>query len=300
LVAVVVLGISTMVQTGGEPVRSAWVLGGPTDSDGPFRGRVQLKAESLGAPSSLSGETIVLEAIQNDHRVQRKVQTDATGWAEFELPLRASSTIHLRVMDQVGTILAEGKPFLETARWALSARRRGGKAPRHEQGPLSARIEIEKRVLAVPFEAHGEVVVWYNEKRASGVQVELRAAGMDLTNAVRGRTDERGRFPFSARPQEHVASLDVTVEHEGRRLRFDQLLPVVPGAYGFVQDEDGIVVIAPVPREEGWFTFVREDERLAGGRIVLKETETGQSTGRIPKEIVPSREDLYLVLASTA
>jgi hypothetical protein len=315
LVAVAVLGVSTMVQTGGEPVRSALVLGGPTDSSGPFRGRVQLKAESHGVPTSVASEWIVIEASESGHRVERKIRSDESGWAEFEIPLKAPSKVRLRVTDQAGTVLAEGEPVLETARWALSAKRRGGKAPKHAEGPLSARIEIEKRVLAVPFEAQGAIAVWYNDKPVSGARVQLRGAGVRLTSASLGVTDEQGRFPFSVHPEEHVASLDVTVEqgtveqgtvehataeHARRTLRFDQRLPVVPGAYGFRREKDGITVLAPVPREEAWFTFVREDERLRGGRIILKETETGQWAGRIPEEEIPRREGMYLVLSSTA
>jgi hypothetical protein len=282
LLAVLVLGVSLFFAAGQDEIRAALVLGGPTDSDAPFRGRLHLIHESLGAAAPLANETVLLRASQGSHEFERRITTDEEGWSEFELPLAAEPEFKLVVSDTSGRVLAEGAPDLATRRWSASARRRGGEGGQHKSGDLGAQLVIPDRILGVPFAAEVKVVVTFQGNARAGAQITLSGAGAEVIGKKRGQTDAAGMFSFRLRPDQHVASLDVTVEFEGERLRFDQRLPVVPGAYGYKREGDTIRVLAPIPREEVWFTFVREAERLGGGRVSLTENKSGGSEGVIP------------------
>lgn len=300
VVAVSVLGLSTFLGMQGGAVRSAVVLGGPTDGKEPFRGRLQVLEEVHDSITPLGGQPIVLLATQGSHRVERQLLTDETGWTEFELPLVGSSPFELSVVDRTGKTLASGTPSLRTERWRRSARRREGEMRPQEKDTLTARLSIAKRVLAVPFAGDGELVVRRDGEPVSGVEAKFEAEGADIRGSASGTTDEAGRVSFTVLPRQHVASLHVALKHDDFTWNFQQPLPIVPGAYGFREKADGFEVLAPVPRDDVWFTFVSEEARYVGGRVELKEDSNGFFSGKIPRSKVPDKSGLFLVLASSA
>lgn len=300
LLAVAVLGLSTFLGTQGGIVRSAVVLGGPTDGPEPFRGRLQVVEEVDDVVTPVGGESIVLAASRGSHGVERRLVTNETGWAEFELPLRGQGPLLLEIFDSRGKTLARGPTSLSTERWLRSARRREGQMRVQKRDDLKATLSIVSRVLAVPFTGDGELRVMRNEGPLSGARARLEGVGADVRGPGRGVTDEDGRLSFSVAAQEHVAALRVTVDHGELSWVFQQALPVVPGAFWFRRVDEGFEVLAPVPRDEAWYTFVTETARFTGGRLTLRENERGFFTGTIPSTAVPRAEGLFLVLASSA
>lgn len=300
LLSVLVLGVSTFLGTDGGAVRSAMVLGGPTDSEQPFRGRLQVVEETHGVATPLAEELVVLRALQATRVLERRLVTDASGWAEFELPLRASPPFDLVVLDRIGRPLVRGRPVLETKRWRRSARVRGGDLGVRESGVVRARVSIESGVLAVPFAGSGILSLTEGGEPVPGAELELRGVGAALGAPSRGQTDAAGRFAFEVAPEQHVSTLRVSVRRADQKWEFEQVLPVVPGAYGLAQRKGGLVVRAPVPRDEVWFTFVTETERLSGGRLELREDGQGFFSAEIPASSVPRAKGLFVVLASSA
>lgn len=300
LLSVLVLGVSLFLGMEGARVRSALVLGGPTDSGGPFRGRLQVVEERQGMVEPLEGAPVLFRAEQGAQIVERRLVTDPTGWVEFELPLRERSPFEISVFDEMGNTLARGQPTLEVARWRRAARVRRGELGPHESGAFRANVTIERGVLAVPFEGRGAVTVLENGKPAASVPIQLTVSGASFLSNSRGVTDQYGKFPFVVAPSEHVSALRVVVFEGESKWEFEQMLPVVPGAYGLFNHPAGLVVKAPVPREEAWFTFVTESERLSGGRLELREDERGVFSGLILVPSIPQVDDLYIVLASSA
>jgi hypothetical protein len=169
-----------------------------------------------------------------------------------------------------------------------------------ENGLLQARFSIKSGVLAVPFAGQGILTLTTEGWPLSGAEVELQGSGAALRTNPRGTTDAAGSFAFEIAPQEHVASLRVTVRREEVNWVFEQVLPVVPGAFGLEQEQGRFVVRAPVPRDEVWFTFVTEKERFPGGRIPLSEDAEGFFSGEIPANKIPKKPGLFLFLASSA
>ena len=300
LLSVLVLGVSTFLGTDGVAVRSAMVLGGPTDSDQPFRGRLQVVEETHGVATPVGGESVLLRAEQGTQVVERRLVTDASGWTEFELPLGASPPFELTVLDRLGRPLVRGRPVLETERWRRSARVRGGQLGFRENGLLEARVSIENGVLAVPFTGQGVLSLLEEGKPLVGATVELRGEGATLRTPSRGMTDTEGKVTFEVAPEHHVSILEVSVRRDDQRWEFEQVLPVVPGAYGLTRRKGRLVVRAPVPRDEVWFTFVTETQRFSGGRIDLREDAEGFFSGEIPAAAVPESEGLFVNLSSSA
>lgn len=305
LLSVLVLGVSLFFGTDASTVRYAVVLGGPTDSGKTFRGRLQVVEETHGVGTPVVQEPLVLEAHQGVHVLERRVVTGASGWTEFELPLRPSPVFELRVSDQMGRPLARGKPVLETGRWIQSARRRGGDLGEKKSGAVEAHVSFERGVFAVPFPGRGVLSLTQSDlpgeaKPLTGAQVRLAGNSALLRGAPSGATDAAGRFSFEVAPQHHVSSLHVAVSKGELKWEFEQVLPVVPGAFGLTEVNGGLVVKSPVPRDEAWFTFVTEMERLVGGQIQLSPDSQGFFSGEIPGVAIPKTEGLFVVLASSA
>jgi hypothetical protein len=300
LLSVLVLGVSLFLGTEGAAVRSAVVLGGPTDSEGPFRGRLQVVEEEQGATQPLANAQVLLRAEQASHVVERRLVTDPTGWVEFELPLHPRAPFEITVFDARGNTLARGQPILEMARWRRAARVRPGDLGTHEKGAFRAKITIERGVFAVPFEGGGAVTVLEDGRPLSGAPIKLTASGARLLSSAHGVTDREGRFTFLVAPEQHVSALRFVVFEAEQEWEFEQVLPVVPGAYGLSEDQAGLIIQAPVPREEAWFTFVTESERLMGGRVDLREDARGIYSAKVPFASIPKVRGLYVVLASSA
>ncbi len=169
-----------------------------------------------------------------------------------------------------------------------------------KKGAVAATLSISQRVLAVPFAGRGQILVESQGAPLAGARVRLEGVGAELRGSASGTTDDEGRLWFEVVPQEHVASLRVTLNHESLNWTFQQPLPVVPGAFGLRRQEDGFRVLAPVPRDEAWYTFVSEKGRHVGGRIDLGEDSEGFFSGTIARTEIPNQEGLFLVLASSA
>lgn len=301
LATVLVLAASIFMAGEGEEIRSAFVLGGPTDVP-VFRGRLQTRRERAGAIEPLAWLEVTIHTRQGNVESSRKFRTDEEGWVEFSVARKESQPMEIEVIDSAGNVLAKGAPRLSHQRWAASARRRGGRPPVHESGALRAQLEAQRRVLSVPFESAMVLSLTHGGAPAAGAPVILEAQGAALLPdpSAAERTDAEGRLRFGLRPEQHVTSLRVEARYEGERLEFEQTLPVVPGSYWIESADAGYRVWAPVPRDHVWYTFVTEFERLSGGRLELREAPRGKAVGTLPAEVVPDQPGLFVVLSSDA
>lgn len=301
LVAILVLAASIFITGGEGEIHTALVLGGPTE--GPtFRGRLQVLRERAGVAEAIPRHPVTLRAREGRRESVQRLTTDETGWVEFEVSRTGKEPLRLAVHDHEGSVLVEGAPHLERSRWASSARRRGGEARPYESGDFVARLFVVESVLSVPFEGHVGLRLENAGQPISGARVRLSAHGGTLTQSGEPllATDERGQVIVGLTPTEHVVSLRARIESEEDEFEFEQTLPVVPGSFWLEEKTDHLVVHSPVPRDQVWYTFVTQDERLSGGRLDLEPSGAGTAKARIPRERIPSRKGLFVVLASDA
>src|SRR5690606_3718063 len=158
-------------------LRSAMVMGGPTDSTLGFRGRLRVVREIGGMTLPAQGETIRLVAQQGKHESVRSLTTGPDGWTDFEVSREPSAPLHLEVRDAAERVLAHGTPELSTSRWLKSAQTRGGPLRVHREGGLEAQLSIAQGVLSVPFDSAVSVEVMREGEPLAGAQVHLIGEG---------------------------------------------------------------------------------------------------------------------------
>lgn len=304
LIPVLALGVcavSLFWRAGEVEIRSAMLMGGPTDSATGFRGRLRVVREVDGMTLPVSEETVRLVAQQGSHESVRSLITGPDGWADFDVSREPRAPLHLLVKDARGRVLVEGTPELSTSRWLKSAQTRGGPLRVHREGELTAQLIISQGVLSVPFASAVIVEVARNLEPLPDAHVKLASDGATIEGATDCLTDPQGRCPFSVRPLHHVASVVAHIKWEGKTLRFEQALPLVPGSFGLeVLASGDLKVRSPVQREEAWFTFVNRQQRSQGGRIELSALADGGSEGVILKSQIPVLKDPYVLIAGSA
>lgn len=292
LFSLAVIGLSFFLAPPEETVVSALVLGGPTDTGEQFSGRAQVTGLSQGVEVPKEGYLVEVEGIFSGRRVTRRYTTGSAGWFEFHLPKNGQELLGLRLRDARGRLLAAGRPTLSHVRWNQAAERRGGELPLHQQGSVSVRLAVGRSVLAVPFEERVTAQVSFTGGPA---ELSVRGEGLELTGPPQAE-DGGKEYRFLVKPTSHSASLHVSLKADGETLTFEQALPVIPGALWFERAGGKIRIVSPIPRDEAWFTYVTERERLLGGRVPLVTGEDGTSSGTFDVPVAAEQAE-FLVLS---
>lgn len=315
VLAIPTLGLGTVILAfalggGRRPIASAQVYGGPTDSEGPFRGRLLVVRESPSDGELAAWGDAPIEVVrrvgQSESRVQGRTGPD--GWMELSLERRGDpETFELEVMSLLdGAVLGKGRPKFARERWAQASRRGLSLGQRQR-----ARLSIEGAVLAVPFASTLELEplgCTGDDSGAEGRSREwLRATGAELEQEGRLRAELAsvlelgGTGPVRARitPKEHVVGLERGCSENRDQAKVSLTMPVVPGALHLSAVGEALLIEAPTPTETVWYTFVTEAARLEGGRLRLEADASGISRGRLPRSLVPEAKDLYLVLSTS-
>ncbi len=298
LLSLAVIGLSFFLSPPEETVVSALVLGGPTDMGPEFSGRAQVTGLRRGVEIAKEAYPFRIEGTFGTRTVSRSVTTGPGGWAEFSLPRQGQALSRLKLTDSLGRELAAGEPNMSSSRWSRAASVRGGGLRRHQSGALAAQLFIERAVLAVPFAAKMTLDVSLSgDADLRSLDLSLEGDGVEILR--KPHWDEVGKhYSFEVRPLAHSASLRVSLSGNGESLLFEESLSVIPGALDFTIDGDRVTVVSPIVRQEAWFTYVTERERLVGGWVPLKQRPDGISVGEFS---VPAaaKEAEYLVLSSS-
>jgi hypothetical protein len=284
-VAVVVIVAFALVTAGSTlPYRAARVWGGPTDGE-----RMSLRLEVFEVTEDLGGgraENVVgrgkvaVQLRAGRLEAARQVELDVEGGAEVAFDLAGAVRPLELSVESEGNVLAAGTLALDAARWAAAARRRGGWSELRV-GPYLLRVAPARGVLAVPFEEELWLDVSLGALPVANALVTLEVSGARVSEKQR-RTDTRGRVVFRVAPDEHLPTarvriLEGAVEHQ---TAFG--LAVVPGALRVTRSGGELLIEAPVPRDLAYFALVTPNERLLGGRLLLKPDARGGSSAQLP------------------
>jgi hypothetical protein len=292
VVTLVVVALALVTAGSTRPYRVARVWGGPTEG-----ARLGLRVETFDIREDLgggfqevpvSGGKAVVEVESATFRGVRPIELDVEGGGEasFELP-PGHGRVSLLV-EQAGQPLAQGElPRLTQATWAQAARRRGGWVE-GSAGPFVVRAAPARGVLAVPFEEELWIAAERAGRPASGVRVRATSNGATL-EPNEATLDARGRAVLRIVPREHTLGVTLRLDDATATgdVTFD--LPVVPGALRASVEQGELRVEAPVPRDIAYFALVTPNERLFGGRLLLRPDGRGGSSARFAlPALVPS------------
>lgn len=297
------LGLGTValaLSLGGasRPIASAQVYGGPTDTSGPWSGRVLVVRELDDEP--VAWPRLPLEVVRSGEGMEDRIQgeTGPEGWLDVTLPPRSSTLgFSIRVMSLLdGAVLAEGRPEFPVTRWARAPRRGLSVAQEKRAG-----LRIVRGVMAVPFRTPVELAPLPCPDSGGAEWLRLSGAsffqGGELTSQL--EFSAPGPGVRSIEPREHVVSFDRGCQGEPGVPRVSLTLPVVPGALHFEPREDDLAILAPTQVPAIWYTFVTERARLSGGRLELFPEPDGSSAGVLPASSLPSEPGLFLVLSTS-
>jgi len=300
VLALVVIGGSLLITATGSELRFARLMGGPTDAPAGFSGRVQVLAGSRGTVKPVPNTTVRISAKQGGHESVRTVKTGEEGWAEFSLTRKVGEPLALRVTGAEGQELARGTPELPKKRWAETARSRGGRMLRAQDNGLGARVSVPRGVLSVPFSDEVLVHVEKGRRGVSGATVRLTGDAAKIEGKDSCKTDEKGVCRFLVRPEHHTSIVVAEVELAETKLKWEQLLPIVPGALAITVGEDDITVRSPIERDFAWYTWLSKDARHGGGRLSLRPDGRGGAVGSLARTDFSRTDGAYLLVSSDA
>ncbi len=300
---VLLVGVSWLVVAAPSSFVYARLLGGPTDFEGPWTGRVQVIERDVGVerPAARAPVRIAWQGGASEWRGH----TDDEGWADVELP-RPSGARDLAVDVFAGgqpEAAARGRAQLSAEKWLSTARRRSGRLEGATEGALRVNVTVARGVLAVPFE--GQLDIEVRRAEAPVRHVELRWAGshLEVSAAEPLQTNAEGRAQLRVVPRGHTASLELRAEEDsGRGGRWFSTLPVVPGAMGAELMGDRLHIHSPIERELAWYTWVTRERRLGGGSVSLRSDGSGGALGQlsVPRGLLEraARHELWVVVSS--
>ncbi len=312
----ILIAALTLFLSPSDEIRFARLIGGPTDSDDFFRGRIQVQSEQRGVTQVVDGARVRLLVDQGHFRVSRQVTTEVDGWVEFEVPRRSNDKLLVEVRDvERAVVLTRGEVELSRRAWLASARKRHSSSPYHREHGLSLCVFVPAGIVAVPFDVDVFVVARQGEHRAdcslegkspwSGLSLELAANGGALLSGSSCTTDAGGVCSLRLRPFHHNVSLDVHADLPAGGVDYEKSLLVVPGAFGLRhvessgESEDVWEIRSPVERDHVWYTVVSERGRGPGGVLRFEHHQDGIASARLALQPSPS-SDSYLVLSSDA
>lgn len=295
------VALAWLVGGGARPVLSAQVYGGPTDSAGPWHGRILiLESTSDGSVPLVHREVeVVRRGATREHRVIAR--TGGDGWFDVTLPEVGGASLELEVFDvPTRALLARGRPSLPWARWSSAPRRGLDSRAQDATG-----VSVRGGVLATPFWSQvalprcGVARVTAFELFGAALRPERTSPNRSPEQGARYQLDrataERGVW---IQPWEHTVELNWSCETEGASVTKSLRLPLVPGALFVEVDASQARVHSARGLPVAYFTWVTEQERLASGVLPLVPGPDGTSTGTVP--LLPASAPRYLVVSSSA
>lgn len=300
VMAVAVIGGSLLVTSKSSELRFARVLGGPTDSSLGFSGRLQVLQGSRGTVAPEASTRVRISATQGSLESVREVVTDEEGWAEFSLSRKVGEPLKLLVEAANGQELARGAPQLPKKRWAETARSRGGRMRRVEVDGLGGRISVPRGVFSVPFSDEVLVHVERGRRGVQGAKVRLAGDSAVVEGKNTCETDAAGVCRFTVRPEHHTSIVIAHVSMDETELKWEQLLPIVPGALSISVGDKDITVRSPIERDHAWFTWLSKEGRQGGGRLALKKDGRGGAVGMLPRNDFSRLDGTYLLVSGDA
>lgn len=300
---VLVVGISWLVAAAPSSFVYVRLLGGPTDAEGPWTGRVQA-IERDGEAERPVARAPLRVAWAGEADFEWRGETDDEGWADVELerpPGAGDLQAEVFIGDDAHPA-AQGRAHLSTTAWLAGARRSSGRIEGKTEGPLQFEVIVSRGALAVPFPGEVRIRVQRGEVPVAGAELRWAGRQLDVTLPAPVRTDAQGRARLVVAPRGHATSLELRVDSGQGTSRWFSTLPVVPGAMSAELTEGRLRVRAPIERDVAWYTWVTLGGRLGGGRMVLSADGSGASSGEVsvPPEVLDhaALDGLWVVVSS--
>lgn len=307
--AVAVVGLVVLRLGKAHPTLGARLRGGPTEGAHALSYRLEVVERLDDTARGVSGRAASVEARLGTGELMTWQGTlDAEGAAAVAFPPRrpgpagtvAGSVVLSVMLDGVRGPIAEASVSVSRARWAGTARRRGGwvEGPR-VGGGLRLRAAAARGAFAVPF-ADALLV---DARRANGAFAGAITCECDTGKEPRVPAvifSSPGALPARAlvRPLEHATSVPLVArDADGAMALLDVTLAVVPGALHAELVPEGVRVESPIARERAYVAVVTETERLAGGTVVLYGTDRGTAEGVLAVAL-PAEGPLWAVVSS--
>ncbi len=299
LATMCVIGFAVFVVGAPRSYVAARVWGGPTDRVKTFTARLQAVERIGELERPLARAPLVVESSSGLQVAGRwEGLSDASGFAEISIPLRAHGAQSLRVMSG-DEVLASGPVRLSVARWQRSARQRGSWLRNAASQPLEIEVRPGRGVFAVPFSDPLMVSVKDQQGPVTGAHLSLRFEGvLEPTGTVALTTNASGLAHCSVAPAEHVVTLEVQAASGDRHARWFSTLPVVPGALHATRHGQVLSIASAVPRDAAFFTVVSNEARLFGGHVMLKPTPRGGAAARVSLPPGLPDDPLWAVVSS--
>lgn len=300
---VLLVGFAWLVAAAPSSFVYARLIGGPTDAEGPWTGRVQVVERDGGVERPAARTPVRVAWLGGPF--EWRGSTDDEGWADVELD-RPSGARELAVDVFAGEgpeAIARGRVQLSAEEWLASARRRSGRLAGRTEGALRVGVTVSGGVLAVPFAGQLEIDVQGAEGPARDVELRWSGSHLEVAAVEPLHTDEAGRAHLVVVPRGHTASLELRAEGpSGRSGRWFSTLPVVPGAMRAERAGDQLHIRSPLERERAWYTWVIGGRRLGGGSVSLRPDGSGGAVGQIavPEELRQraAAQEAWIVLSS--
>jgi hypothetical protein len=309
VLAVAVVGLVVLRLGKTHAVVGARLRGGPTEGAHTLSYRLELVERHGDAEHGVPGRRVSVEArLETGETMVWQGALDGEGAAAVSLSPRSaiaagrsgiSGPVGLRVTAS-GAVepIAEARVLVTRARWAGTARRRGGWVEGPEVNGLRVRAAAAHGAFAVPF-ADPLLV---DARRARGpfagtITCECDSAGEKAPRLI---YSSPGALPARAlvRPLEHATSVPLVArDRDGTTALLDVTLAVVPGALHAELVAEGVRVESPILRDRAYVAVVTETDRLVGGTVVLHGTDRGTAEGVLTVRL-PPQGPLWAVVSS--
>jgi hypothetical protein len=299
LVPLLAIAVAAAVLLG--PGRSRPVVGARVWGLSSGEGRViALRIETLGRAFGVDDPVplgdLSVEVSQNDAVLGRfagSTGPDGITEARVESATEVHGDIDLRV-HHAQILLAEGRIARRPAEPLPAAGSTIRGAP---TGELVIAVEAARGLLAAPFPETLQLSITTSDGgRAPGVTVEASGIGGEIDPA-RFSVDDNGRATIQITPQAHSVELSLLASAPGGKTgRWEQILPVVPGAIwldpgpvGMSHGDSGenaafrptFVLVSPVPRDRAYLSVISEQGRFFGAVVPLKRDAQGFFSGSV-------------------
>jgi hypothetical protein len=230
--------------------------------------------------------------------------TDGIAEAVARLSRPLKGAVDLRV-ERAGEVIGEGRIQLEQRAPPVIA---PAMIPPSAKGEATASVEVVRGVLVAPFE--DAVRVSLAATAPGGAFVDASIVGGEVRPG-RAFPDVNGRAALSVKPLAHMVelSLDVTAG-EGKRGRWEGILPVVPGGIWLEppQAPQGkgleaatpapeLRVVSPSPRLRVYLSILSEHGRVFGAVIPLAPDGAGYFAGSVRVDLPADARTLQATLA---
>ena len=300
VVTVLVVTYALLVAGVPRPVVGARVYGGPTEGATACVLRVEVVSRAGESESPFwRGPLVVQARVAGVPALSVSVLNATQGVAEVVLSFArpVHGLLNLELRDASGALLASGDTWLDAARWATRARRRGGWIRGRADGALVVSVAPERGTFVVGSPDTLAIRVEHAGSAVPGAELTVSADGARLNGTQALRTDARGRAVLSLEATELNPTVRVEARaNTGESGLIDTALPVVPGGFHGQLSATGVMVQSAAPRAQAYFSVVSDRGRVAGGVLALASNGRGGSVGSAALPALP--HPAWLVVSS--